>query len=144
MLFSQNLFQALELLLIKLEASNPYAETATSTHSEKINNVASFSSLAAIIALRHLLQSSNVENLIDKQLPRLLSILLKYLAGWLHVDAPATMVNTKYGYVPNREASKINPHAEVYSVLTNVLTIVEPSAASSLLNQTVSIERFVS
>lgn len=135
-------FQALELLLIKLDTNNLFAENVTNVPPGK-NNTASFTSLAIIIALRHLLQSSNAENLIDRQLPSLLSILLRYLAGWLHVDAPASVINTKFGYVPNREACKVNPHTEVYSVLTNILTIVDPNIASSLLNEAVRIKQLL-
>lgn len=128
------------MLLLKLEATNPFSESIAALHPEK--NTASFSSLTAIIALRYLLQSPNAESLIDKQLARLLSILLKYLSGWLRVDPPTMVVNTKYGYVPNRKMNKINPYAEVYSVLINVLTIVNPSVASGLLNNTVRIKMF--
>lgn len=126
------------MLLIKLEVNNLFAETTASAHPEK-NNTASFQSLTAMIALKHLLQTPNAENLIDKQLPKLLSILLKYLAGWLQVDAPAAVMSTKYGYVPNLEARKIKPHAEVYSVLSNVLIIVNPNAASTLLKEIVRV-----
>lgn len=122
--------------MIKLESNNLFSETITSAHPEK-NNTASFQSLTAIIALKHLLQTPNAENLIDKQLPKLLSILLKYLAGWLQVDAPAAVINTKYGYVPNLEARKIKPHAEVYSVLSNILIMINPNAASTLLKEIV-------
>lgn len=137
--FFNNLLQALQLLLMKLEINNLFAETTTSAHPEK-NNTASFQSLTTIIALKHLLQTPNAENLIDKQLPKLLSVLLKYLAGWLQVDAPAAVMNTKYGYVPNLEARKIKPHAEVYSVLSNVLIMVNPNAASTLLKEIVRTE----
>lgn len=138
-IFCNHLPQALELLLIKLEANNLFSETTTSTHLDR-NNTASFQSLTAVIALKHLLQTPNAENLIEKQLPKLLSILLKYLAGWLQVDAPAAVMSTKYGYVPNLEARKIKPHAEVYSVLSNVLIMVNPNAASTLLKEIVRIE----
>lgn len=134
----------MELLLAKLENSNLFAENATAQTVK--NGVASFPSLAAIVALRHLLQSPNSKELVNKQLSNLLSVLLKYLAGWLHVDAPVCVVSTKFGYVPNREGCKINPHTETYSVLVNVLTTVDSNIASSLLNENVStiiILRFV-
>jgi hypothetical protein len=131
----------LQLLLIKLESNNLFAET-TSKHSKKDNNTASLSSLAAIIGLKNFLDSSNTKSLINKpdQLSMLLSVLLRYLAGWLYVDAPTSVINTKYGYVPNRAAQKINPYMEVYSVLINVLQIIESNIMSSLLNDTVRIE----
>ncbi|EZA49279.1 HEAT repeat-containing protein 7A [Ooceraea biroi] len=132
--------RVLELLLKKLESNNLFVENTASANFEK-SNTASPSSLAAIVGLRHFLESSNTENLISKsdQLSVLLSILLRYLAGWLHVDAPASVINTKYGYVPNRAAQKINPHAEVYSVLINVLRVIESNVSSSLLNDAVSL-----
>jgi len=110
--------------------------------SKKDNNTASLSSLAIIIGLKNFLESSNTKNLINKpdQLSMLLSVLLRYLAGWLYVDAPTSVINTKYGYVPNRAAQKINPYMEVYSVLINVLQIIESNIISSLLNDTVRIE----
>ncbi|KAI4498116.1 hypothetical protein M0802_006940 [Mischocyttarus mexicanus] len=125
--------RALELLLTRLENNHLFMENVTTQNVK--NDVASFPSLAAIVALRHLLQSSNSKELIDKQLSNLLSVLLKYLAGWLYVDAPICVVNTKFGYVPNRDGCKINPHAEVYSVLVNVLTTMDSNIASSLLNE---------
>ncbi|XP_015183266.1 PREDICTED: maestro heat-like repeat-containing protein family member 1 [Polistes dominula] len=125
--------RALELLLINLENNHLFMETATTQNGK--NDVASFSSLAAIVALQHLLQSSNSKEMINKELPNLLSVLLKYLSGWLHVDAPICVVNTKFGYVPNREGCKINPYTEVYSALINVLTTVDSNIASNLLNE---------
>lgn len=80
----------------------------------------------------------------DKRLAELLSILLTYLAGWLKVDAPVSVVNTKFGFIPSRETCKINPHHEVYAVLTNILTIVNHNKASSLLNESVSSFFFLS
>lgn len=134
---SHFLFQALELLLIKLETNNLFAEI-TSQDSGR-NNIAYLPSLAVVIGLKHLLESPNVENLMSNQLPELLSALLKYLAGWLHVEAPTSMIHTKYGYVPNRAMQKINPHAEVYSVLVHVLTIIQPNATSNLPEESVRI-----
>ncbi|KYN02585.1 PREDICTED: maestro heat-like repeat-containing protein family member 1 [Cyphomyrmex costatus] len=125
--------RALDMLLIKLESNNLFSDIPLpSVHSGQ-NNIASLSSLAAIVGLKHLLESSHVENLIaGTQLAGLLSILLKYLSGWLHVEAPASVINTKYGYVPNRAVQKINPRTEVYSILTNILVIIQPNAASNL------------
>nr|XP_050863894.1 maestro heat-like repeat-containing protein family member 1 [Vespula vulgaris] len=127
--------RALELLLAKLENNNLFAENATAQTVK--NGIASFPSLAAIVALRHLLQSPNSKELVNKQLSNLLSVLLKYLAGWLHVDAPVCVISTKFGYVPNREGCKINPHTETYSVLVNVLTTLDSNIASSLLNENI-------
>jgi len=131
------------MLLIKLESSNLFSDIPLpSMHSER-NNIASLSSLAAIVGLKHFLESPHVESLItDMQLAGLLSVLLKYLSGWLHVEAPASVINTKYGYVPNRAAQKINPHTEVYSILTNILIIIQPNAASNLPMETVRIKAF--
>ncbi|KAL6261907.1 hypothetical protein P5V15_006990 [Pogonomyrmex californicus] len=123
--------RALEMLLIKLESNNLFIEVTSSVHSGR-NNTASLLSLASIVGLKHLLESPHVESLINKQLPGLLSVLLKYLSGWLYADAPASLINTKYGYVPNRAAQKMNPHAEVYSILTNVLTIIQPNIVPNL------------
>lgn len=94
------------------------------------------------MALKHLLESPNIENLIQKQLAELLSILLKYLSGWLRIEAPASLVNTKYGYVPNRVAQKMNPYAEVYSVITNILMVIQPEITYSLLVETVRITEY--
>lgn len=138
---SNNLFQALELLLIKLENNNLFAEITSPDYGR--SNTAYLPSLAIIVGLKHLLESPSVENLISNQLPELLSVLLKYLAGWLHVDAPSSMIHTKYGYVPNRAMQKINPHAEVYSVLVHVLTVIQPNAASNLPEESVRINMFL-
>ncbi|XP_046813255.1 maestro heat-like repeat-containing protein family member 1 [Vespa crabro] len=127
--------RALEFLLTKLANNNLFAENATVQTAK--NGIASFPSLAAIVALRHLLQSPNSKELVNKQLSNLLSVLLKYLAGWLHVDAPVCVISTKFGYVPNREGCRINPHTEAYSVLVNVLTVVDSNIASSLLNENI-------
>ncbi|XP_012526722.2 maestro heat-like repeat-containing protein family member 1 isoform X1 [Monomorium pharaonis] len=126
--------RALEMLLIKLESTNLFSDvTIPSVHSG-CNNTASFPSLAAIVGLKHLFESSHVETLIagSKQLAGLLSTLLKYLSGWLYVDAPTSLINTKFGYVPNRAAQKLNPHTEVYSILTHILIIIEPNTAVNL------------
>ncbi|XP_011301504.1 maestro heat-like repeat-containing protein family member 1 [Fopius arisanus] len=129
--------RTLDFLLNRLENNQLLAESAVSKdgrHSS-MNFTASFPSLAAVVALRHLLQCPNAEELIEKRLAVILSVLLKYLAGWLHVDAPVSVISTKFGFVPNREACKLDPHGEVYSVLTNVLTVVNIHVASSLLNE---------
>lgn len=128
-------FQSLELLLIKLESGSLFSEVTM--HSGK--NTASLPSLAAIVGLKYLFESPNIENLIKKQLPELLSVLLKYLSGWLRIEAPASLINTKYGYVPNRAAQKMNPYAEVYSVITNILMFIQPEVAYSLLAEAVRI-----
>jgi len=140
-LIHRNLFQALELLLVKLETNNLFAEM-TSPDSGR-NNTAYLPSLAVIVGLKHLLESLNVDSLMNNQLPELLSVLLKYLAGWLHVEAPTSMIHTRYGYVPNRAMQKINPHTEVYSVLVHVLTIIQPNAASNLPEESVRIRMFL-
>lgn len=129
--------RALDMLLIKLESNNLFSETTIpSVHSGR-NNIASLPSLAAMMGLKHLLESLHMESLItSKQLAGLLSVLLKYLSAWLHADAPASLINTKYGYVPNRAAQRINPHTEVYSILTNILVIIHPNAASNLPMET--------
>ncbi|EGI58311.1 PREDICTED: maestro heat-like repeat-containing protein family member 1 [Acromyrmex echinatior] len=129
--------RALDILLIKLESGNLFSDIPLPSMHSGRNNIASLSSLAAIIGLKHFLESPHVESLItDTQLAGLLSVLLKYLSGWLHVEAPASVINTKYGYVPNRAAQKINPHTEVYSILTNILIIIQPNAASNLPMET--------
>ncbi|KAG5329833.1 MROH1 protein, partial [Acromyrmex charruanus] len=129
--------RALDMLLIKLESGNLFSDIPLPSMHSGRNNIASLSSLAAIIGLKHFLESPHVESLItDTQLAGLLSVLLKYLSGWLHVEAPASVINTKYGYVPNRAAQKINPHTEVYSILTNILIIIQPNAASNLPMET--------
>lgn len=131
------------MLLIKLESSNLFSEITVLSVDSVRNNIASLPSLAAIVGLKNLLESAHVENLItDKHLAGLLSILLKYFSGWLHVDAPASLISTKYGYVPNRAAQKINPHTEVYSILTNILEIIQPNIASQLPLEVVRIKTF--
>lgn len=107
-------------------------------HSER-NNTASLSSLAAIVGLKYLFESPNMEIFIEIHLSELLSILLKFLSGWLRVEAPASLINTKYGYVPNRAVQKMNPYAEVYSVITNILMIIQPNVAYNLLAEAVRI-----
>ncbi|XP_077256814.1 maestro heat-like repeat-containing protein family member 1 [Temnothorax americanus] len=125
--------RALDMLLIILESSSLFSEIASPPAYSGRNNTAFLPSLAAMVGLKHLLESSHIESLItSKQLAGLLSVLLKYLSGWLHVDAPASLINTKYGYVPNRAAQKINPHTEVYSILTNILVAIQPNTASNL------------
>lgn len=129
------------MLLIKLESSSLFSETSIPSGIHRRNNTASLPSLAAIMGLKHLLESPHVENLItSKQLAGLLSVLLKYLSGWLHIDAPALLISTKYGYVPNRAAQKINPHTEVFSILTNILEIIQPNIASNLPMETVRLK----
>lgn len=127
--------RALELLLVKLESGNLFSEVTM--HSEK-NNTASLSSLAAIVGLKYLFESPNMEIFIEIHLPELLSILLKYLSGWLRIEAPASLINTKYGYLPNRAAQKMNPYAEVYSVITSILMIIQPNVAYNLLAKAAS------
>lgn len=132
------------MLLIKLESSNLFSDaTNPSVHTGR-NNTASLPSLAAIVGLKYLLESPHVETLIaeSKQLAGLLSVLLKYLSGWLHIDAPTSLINTKYGYVPNRAAQKLNPHTEVYSILTHILVTIEPNAAANLPMESVRIKAF--
>ncbi|KAG7209580.1 hypothetical protein KM043_011242 [Ampulex compressa] len=126
----------LEILLKKLENDNLFSENISMSHNGK-NNTAFYPSLAAIVALKLLLETSDSGPLIEYQLAALLSVLLKYFGGWLHTDTPASVINTKFGYVPNRDACKINPHREVYSVLTNVLITVDSNVASSLPNENV-------
>lgn len=121
----------------RLENNNLLAENPNLSQPGK-NNTASFPSLAAIIALRNLLQSSDFDNLMGKHLARLLLIVWKYLAGWLRVDAPISIISTKFGYVPNREASKINPRAEVYLVLNHILNVIDTNLATSLNDENVS------
>lgn len=118
------------MLLVKLEFGNLFSEVTT--HSGK-NNTVSLPSLAAIMGLKYLLESPNMEHFVELHLSELLSVLLKYLSGWLYVEAPMSLINTKYGYVPNRAAQKINPYAEVYSVITNILMIIQPNVAQSLV-----------
>ena len=130
--------RTLDYLLTRLENENVLAESPVNSHGNCVNHgTAAFPSLSAIVALRHLLQSSNSEILINKRLAELVGTLLKYLAGWLRVDAPVSVLSTKFGFVPNREASKLSPHREVYSALTNILTVINPSVASGLLNESV-------
>ncbi|XP_024939150.1 maestro heat-like repeat-containing protein family member 1 isoform X2 [Cephus cinctus] len=128
--------QALELLLSRMENSNLYADVPPGTHTGKHNTV-TFSSLAAVVATGHLLQCPNSEVLIEKKLSELLSILLTYLAGWLHAETPTLSSVTKFGFIPNRESCKINPHREVYCILTNILTVVDSDLASSLPNESI-------
>ncbi|KAK0166476.1 hypothetical protein PV328_004896 [Microctonus aethiopoides] len=127
--------KCLEFLLNRLENNNMICENTIPNRSNGKHATASLPSLAAIVALRHLLQSPNGQMLIDKNLAELLTILLKYISGWLYVDAPVSVLSTKFGFIPNREACKLNPYHEVYSVLTNLLTVVDINVASSLLNE---------
>lgn len=131
----------MELLLLKLEHGNLFSEVTNSVNSGR-NNTASLPSLAAIVGLKYLLESLNMGDFIEMHLPTLLSILLKYLSGWLHVETPASLINTKYGYVPNRAAQKMNPYAEVHSIITNVLMIIQPNIAYSLLVEAVRIKKY--
>lgn len=131
--------KTLDFLINRLENNNIFSENSLNQGSNNTNiSTASFPSLSAIVSLRHLLQSPTSEILIEKRLAELLAILLKYMSGWLHVDAPVSVISTKFGFVPNREACKLSPRREVYSVLTNVLTVVNINVASSLLNDTFS------
>lgn len=128
--------KSLEFLLNRLENNHILSDSSPSHRGDDKYAAASLPSLAAIVALRHLLQSLKSEVLIIKYLAELITILLKYLSGWMHVFAPVSLLSTKFGFVPNREACKLNPHREVYSVLTNLLTVVNIHVASSLLNET--------
>lgn len=129
----------MDYLLTRLENQSTLSESSTINGGSGKHTTAAFPSLSAIVSLRHLLQSTNSEIFIEKRLAELVAVLLKYLAGWLHVDPPVSIISTKFGFVPNREAAKLNPHHEVYSVLTNILTVVNSSVASSLLNESVRI-----
>lgn len=112
----------MELLLTRLESDNLLVENALSDNSKR--STAGFPPLAAIVAIGQLLSSSKAEELVQKQLAKLLGTLLKYLSGWLHVDPPMSIVSTKYGFVPNRESCKIVPHREVYKVLFKILNLI--------------------
>lgn len=125
----------MENLLTNLGTNNLFAEITTS--SER-SNTAYLPSLAAVVALKHLLDG-DVKKISLLYLKTFLPVLLKYFTGWLHVDPPTSLINTKYGYVPNRAAHKINPHAEVYSVLVHVLKLVHSEYASDLPLDTVRI-----
>lgn len=131
------------MLLIRLESSSLFSDIATPPVHTGRSNTVSLPSLAAMVGLKHLLESAHMESLItNMQLAGLLSVLLKYLSGWLHADAPASLINTKFGYVPNRAAQKINPHTEVYSILTDILVMIQPNIASNLPMETVFIKAF--
>lgn len=129
-------------LLSDLETNDLFAEDTTKMNAERCN-IAYLPSLAAIVALKCLLNTWKV-SLIHISLTKLLPVLLKYFTGWLHADPPTSLINTKYGYVPNRAAHKIDPHAEVYSVLVLVLKVVHPEYAAELPAETVSdLKRFL-
>ncbi|XP_031777051.1 maestro heat-like repeat-containing protein family member 1 isoform X2 [Nasonia vitripennis] len=122
---------ALETLLARLETGgdcSPLADCCNSLPAPAADSgkrsTAPFSSLAAIVAVGQLLDSSTAESLIDRHLTDLLAVLLKYLAGWLHVDPPMSIISTKFGFVPNRETCKIIPHREVDGVLSKILNII--------------------
>ena len=127
----------LEQLLSRLNSENLLAETTNLEDKEK-RDTASFSSLAAVEAIGQLLQSGvrEAESLVEKLLPELLSVLLEHLAGWMHCDPPMSSVNSKFGFVPNRDSFKIMPHREAYSVLVNVMTLAH--ATKEKLDERVS------
>lgn len=102
------------------------------------NGVASFSSLASVMALGHFFQCTNSDILIEKRLPELLFSLLASMAAWLHANAPIAVGTSKYGFVPNKEAYKINPHHEAYTVLVQVMNVVNPNATENMVNGPVS------
>nr|ACE75349.1 HEAT repeat-containing protein [Glyptapanteles indiensis] len=130
---------AVDFLVNRLENNNLFAEAPSPTNGSLTNRsdttrTASLASLAAVIALGHVLQSPKSELLILSRLAELITCLIKYLAGWLHADTPASVLSTKFGFVPNRKACKLNPYRQVYTVLTNLLTVIDINVASGLLN----------
>ncbi|CAD6243793.1 GSCOCG00013142001-RA-CDS [Cotesia congregata] len=130
---------AVDFLVNRLENNNLFAEAPSPTNGSltnrsDVNKTASLASLAAVIALGHVLQSAKSELLINSRLAELITCLIKYLAGWLHADTPASVLSTKFGFVPNRKACKLNPYRQVYTVLTNLLTVIDINVASGLLN----------
>lgn len=130
---------AVDFLVNRLENNNLFAEAPSPTNGSltnrsDVNKTASLASLAAVIALGHVLQSAKSELLISSRLAELITCLIKYLAGWLHADTPASVLSTKFGFVPNRKACKLNPYRQVYTVLTNLLTVIDINVASGLLN----------
>lgn len=133
------------MLLTRLENDNLLTEDGSSPVSSRKSQTAAFSSLASVIAIGYLLQSPKAEILIERQLAELLATVLKYLAGWLHVDPPISIINTKFGFVPNRETCKISPHREAYSVLTSVLGLLaQPQESLNLPNEFVSCTSYIS
>ncbi|XP_008560336.1 maestro heat-like repeat-containing protein family member 1 [Microplitis demolitor] len=133
---------AVDFLVNRLENNNLFAETPSPTNTSTLTNrqnvdgnkTASLASLAAIIALGHVLQSAKSEVIIVSRLAELITCLIKYLSGWLHADTPASVLSTKFGFVPNRKACKLNPYCQVYTVLINLLTVIDMNIASGLLN----------
>lgn len=142
-LFNPSTFssQVLDLLLQQLTSNKMLDENTLSGCPEK-NNVASFAALSSVMALSHFFQATNSDMLIEKRLPELLFALLASMAAWLHANAPVCATASKYGFVPNKEAYKINPHHEVYTVLAQVLNFVNPNVAGGILNGTVSLTAF--
>ncbi|XP_014215700.1 maestro heat-like repeat-containing protein family member 1 isoform X1 [Copidosoma floridanum] len=118
--------RSLELLLTKLQNENLLVDSALQggTADDGKRPSAAFAPLAAVVALGQLLNSPKAEDLVSRRLPELFAVLLEYLAGWLHVDPPMSIISTKYGFVPNRQSCKIVPYREVYAVLSKILNII--------------------
>ncbi|XP_034951758.1 maestro heat-like repeat-containing protein family member 1 [Chelonus insularis] len=126
---------AIDFIINRLENNHLFSQVSPTTRGiNDKNSTASLASLSGIIALRHLLQASQAEVLIKKRLVELITILIKFLSGWVHADAPISVLSTKFGFVPNRQACKINPYREVYAVLANLLTAINMTEASSIPN----------
>ncbi|XP_066601131.1 maestro heat-like repeat-containing protein family member 1 [Prorops nasuta] len=124
----------LKVLLVNLENNNLLAESSPSSQMER-KNTASVGSLAAMMAMKNLLTVPRPDTFIEKHIVWLLSVLLKYLAGWLNVEVPASVASTRYGYVPNKEICKINPQKEVYTVIINTLVGINADSKINLLEQ---------
>lgn len=129
--------QSLKLLLNKLQ--NEILLVDAPAHAVDKRPTAAFAPLASIVAIGQLLSSTKAEDLIEEKLTDLLAILLKYLAGWLHVDPPMSILSTKYGFVPNRESCKIVPHREVYAVLAKILNVIGLQDFDNLSKEAVSL-----
>jgi hypothetical protein len=114
----------MQLLLTRLETGNVLVDNNSSADNDIKRSTAAFTPLAAIVAIGQLLTSPKAEDLNNKELAVLVAMLMKYLAGWLHVDPPMSIISTKFGFVPNRETCKIVPYKEVYTVLMKVLDII--------------------
>lgn len=135
--------QTLESLLTKLDNDNIVVVESSSPSEREKRPTAAFSSLAALVAIGQLLSSSKAEDLIERQLAELLAVLLKHLAGWLHVDPPMSIISTKFGFVPNRDTCKIVPHREVYNVLSKILNIIGVQEVANLSTEAVSVMVFL-
>ncbi|XP_046485809.1 maestro heat-like repeat-containing protein family member 1 isoform X1 [Neodiprion pinetum] len=129
--------QVLDLLLQQLTSNKMLEENGVSAICQEKAHVASFSSLAAVVALGHFFQATNSDLLIEKRLSELIFALLASMAAWLYANAPIASPNCKFGFVPNKEAYKINPHHEAYTALTQVLNVVNPNVAGGILNGSV-------